>query len=466
MNTYRKTMQYIIKKTVGLRPVKITPIKKTEFSKFLKSAPNYTKNTINSSRQKNELGDFYILQNKLGKVDGVILIIDDVPNIWSFAHLPKMLPNDVYELNESLNPNELTEAVTGWELGTYIFNKYKKSTHKFAKLIIPKNANIEEARITIESIFLARDLINTTAADLGPKELATKAEEIAAAFGAKCKIYAGKELLEAGYQSIYTVGRASIKLPYLVDFTWGNEKAQKVTLVGKGVTFDTGGLNIKGEGNMLLMKKDMAGAAIVLGLAKMIMESGINVRLRVLIPTVENSISGEAMRPSDVIKTRAGISVEVTNTDAEGRLILCEPLAEADLENPDLLIDVATLTGAARVAVGAELSAYFSTSNKVSTQLEEASQEAADYVWRLPLWEGYRYMMKASKIADLVNSAESGMGGAITAALFLKEFVTKTTNWIHVDTIAWNTHERAGRPIGGEPMAMRALFQMIKKRYS
>lgn len=458
-------MEHIIKKPSG-KVVKLTPVKKSELESFTKSSPEYIRNVIKTTRLKKDTGDYFRIRNPKGLIDQVVVIIDDEPNIWTSACLPKKLPVDVYELGGNLNARQQTDFAMGWELGTYVFDRYRENKLEFAKLITPKKADMEEVRYTIESIFLARNLINTTPADLGPAELANTAIEVAKKCKATYKVIVDNDLLKQGYESIYTVGKASIKRPRLVDISWGNPKAPKVTLVGKGVTFDTGGLNIKGEGNMALMKKDMAGAAIVLGLGKMIMEAGLNVRLRVLIPTVENSISGEAFRPSDVIRTRAGLTVEVTNTDAEGRLILCEPLAEADKESPDLLIDVATLTGAARIAVGAEMSSFFSTSNDVARELEDAAYGVADYVWRLPLWEGYRYMLKSSKVADLVNSPESGNGGAITAALFLKEFIKKSKNWMHFDTIAWNTRERAGRPVGGEPMAMRALFHMIKKRYS
>ena len=459
-------MKYVVKKSSS-KAIKLIPVRKGEFAAYAKnSGDDYLKSLVKTTRMKKDSGNYYTIRDGRGAVKHVVLLIDDEPNLWTFACLPKKLPESLYEITGgNLTERELTDAAIGWELGTYVFDKYRANPIAFASLVVPKDADFEEARITIESIFLARDLINTAPADLGPEELANAAIEVADKCGASYKLIVDKDLLKHGYNSIYTVGNGSDKRPRLLDITWGDKNAPKVTLVGKGVTFDTGGLNIKGESNMALMKKDMAGAAIVLGLGKMIMEAGLNVRLRVLIPTVENSISGRAYRPSDVIKTRAGLSVEVTNTDAEGRLILCEPLAEADKEKPDLLIDIATLTGAARTAVGTELAAYFATTNEIAHELEEVSHEVADYVWRLPLWEGYRYMIKTSKVADLVNSPESGNGGAITAALYLKEFILRTKHWMHFDLIAWNTRERPGRPVGGEPMAMRALFHMIKRRY-
>lgn len=459
-------MKYVVPKS-SARAIKLIPVRKSDFNTYAKkSGDDYLNSLVKTTRMKRDSGNYYTIRDGKGAVKHVVLIIDDAPNIWTFACLPKTLPEALYELAGDLTPRELTDAAIGWELGTYVFDKYRANSTVFARLVQPKGADIKEATYTIESIFLARNLINTAPADLGPEELANAAIEVAEKCGATYKLIVDRDLLKAGYNSIYTVGHGSEKRPRLLDITWGDKNAPKVTLVGKGVTFDTGGLNIKGESNMALMKKDMAGAAIVLGLAKMIMEANLPVRLRVFIPTVENAVSGRAYRPSDVIKTRAGLSVEVTNTDAEGRLILCEPLAEADKEKPDLLIDVATLTGAARTAVGTELGAFFATTNEIAHAVEEAGRDVADYVWRLPLWEGYRYMIKTSKVADLVNSPESGNGGAITAALFLKEFILRTKHWLHFDLIAWNTRERSGRPVGGEPMAMRALFHMIKNRYT
>jgi len=323
---------------------------------------------------------------------------------------------------------------------------------------------LQEAKRIATSVTLARDLINTPPADLGPEEFAAQARKIATKYKAKITILKDKQLLKEGYEAIYTVGKASEKRPHLVDIRWGNAKHPKVRLVGKGVTFDTGGLNLKSGGGMRNMKKDMGGAAIVLATAAAIMDAKLPVNLRVLIPLAENHISDNAFRPSDVIRTRAGITVEVDNTDAEGRLILCEPLAEADSEKPDLLIDVATLTGAARVAVGTEISAFMTKDDKLAAKFSEKGEKYRDNVWRLPLYKHYERML-VSNVADLVNSPDSGMGGAITAALFLKSFVKNTKSWMHVDTNAWNVSPRVGRPVGGEAMAMRALYELIKERY-
>ena len=274
----------------------------------------------------------------------------------------------------------------------------------------------------------------------------------------------GNELIKKDYPTIHAVGRAAAKAPRLIDLTWGRRDAPKVTLVGKGVCFDTGGLDLKSAAGMLRMKKDMGGAAHVLGLAHMIMDAKLDVRLRVLIGAVENSVAGNAYRPSDIIRTRKGITVEVGNTDAEGRLVMCDALAEADRESPALIADFSTLTGAARVAVGTDISAMFCNDDKLSAALFESGERLEDPVWRLPLFSGYRRLLK-STVADINNVSEGGFAGAITAALFLKEFVSQNTQWVHFDIMAWNRTSRPGRPVGGEAMGMRALYNVIESRF-
>ncbi len=460
-------MKNIIKKSKN-KPTKIHPVRKSEFAETLNEQTTYVRNFVNSSKSKGEPGDVFPIRNPDGAVEEIIFVTEDKLNIWSFAGLPRSLPPGDYELDGELNKQEATNALVGWQLGCYKFNRYhpeKSKEESFPRLVAPKNADYDEAAIIVEGVTLARDLINTPAADMGPKELAQIATNIARDNKADQNIFVGEELLAEGYESIFTVGKGSPRHPRLIDLRWGDENDPKVTLVGKGVCFDTGGLNLKSEGGMLTMKKDMGGAAITLALAQMIIKSKLNVNLRLLLPIVENSVSGDSMRPSDIINTRAGISVEVTNTDAEGRLILCEPLAEADSENPELLIDIATLTGAARVAVGLEISAFFTQDDKLAEEIETAAKETADPVWRLPLWEGYRNLIKG-KITDIINSPETGNGGSITAALFLKEFVKNTKSWVHLDLAAWNAKDSPGKPTGGEAMALRALFALLKKRYS
>jgi len=444
--------------------IKIIPIRKKDFAKKIKTLGKFAQSITKDKADKLKVGDSFFIRDNNGVIISVIKIIRQNPNIWSFAGLIKKLPEGIYEIDENFDAETATQITAGWEIGGYRFDRYKKTAVLKPKLLAPKNADLQEAKRIATSVTLARDLINTPPADLGPEEFAAQARKIATKYKAKITILKDKQLLKEGYEAIYTVGKASEKRPHLVDIRWGNAKHPKVRLVGKGVTFDTGGLNLKSGGGMRNMKKDMGGAAIVLATAAAIMDAKLPVNLRVLIPLAENHISDNAFRPSDVIRTRAGITVEVDNTDAEGRLILCEPLAEADSEKPDLLIDVATLTGAARVAVGTEISAFMTKDDKLAAKFSEKGEKYRDNVWRLPLYKHYERML-VSNVADLVNSPDSGMGGAITAALFLKSFVKNTKSWMHVDTNAWNVSPRVGRPVGGEAMAMRALYELIKERY-
>jgi leucyl aminopeptidase len=299
---------------------------------------------------------------------------------------------------------------------------------------------------------------------MGPAELADAAETVAKAEGARCRIVVGDELLAKNYPTIHAVGRASTRPPRLVDITWGEESAPKVTLVGKGVCFDTGGLDLKPASGMLNMKKDMAGAAIMLGLGQAIMQAGLNVRLRVLLPCVENSVAGNAMRPRDIIKTRKGLTVEIGNTDAEGRLILCDALSEASDEKPEMIVDAATLTGAARVALGPELPALFCNNDPLAHALIAAGEVEDDPMWRMPLYKPYRRLID-SKIADLNNVSDGPQGGAITAALYLNEFVDPAVPWAHLDVMAWNNRSRPGRPEGAEAQTLRAVYAHIAGRF-
>ena len=315
--------------------------------------------------------------------------------------------------------------------------------------------------------FLVRDLINTPASDMGPADLAESAKAAADDGGATIRILVGEELLEKGFPAIHAAGRAAApdRAPRLIDFTWGDGGSPKVTLVGKGVCFDSGGLDLKPAANMKLMKKDMGGGAHVLGLASMIMDAKLPVRLRVLIPAVENSVSGNALRPLDVVPTRKGISIEIGHTDAEGRVILADALFEASSDEPDLIVDFATLTGAARVALGAELPAFYTNDDNVAKALDKHGTDLSDPLWHMPLFEPYRRLIDG-KVADITNSADTPLGGSITAALFLQEFVEPEIPWLHIDLMAWNTSSRPGRPEGGEAMGMRAVYALIAERFA
>jgi leucyl aminopeptidase len=384
--------------------------------------------------------------------------------LWRYAALPASLPAGVYRIDAALPAAEATAAALGWALGAYRYGRYKPAKPYGVKLAWPEGADQGHVERTADAHALVRDLVTTPASDMGPAELAAAAQAVAKAAGAKVRIVVGNDLLKQNYPAIHAVGRASDRAPRLVDITWGKPSAPKVTLVGKGVCFDTGGLDLKPSSGMLLMKKDMAGAAQALALGRMIMQAKLNLRLRVLLPTVENSVSGNAMRPLDVLATRKGITVEVGNTDAEGRLILCDAIADAVSEKPELLFDFATLTGAARVALGPELPAMFCNDGAMSAELLQAAAQAEDPLWPLPLWRGYRPML-ASKVADINNVSSGPFAGAITAALFLQEFVPDDVPWAHIDFIGWNGSSKPGRPEGGEAQGLRAVFALLAARY-
>jgi len=385
--------------------------------------------------------------------------------LWHAAGLPDRLPSLPYRVATALPAAAATHFVLGWLTGSYRMSRYRapQNTTSRPALVPPREADLVYAQSAAAATAFARDLINTPANDLGPGELAAAASELAARYGARCEVLVGEELSKRNFPLIHAVGAASPREPRLIDLRWGDRQAPKVTLVGKGVCFDTGGLDLKPSAGMLLMKKDMGGAACALALAEMLMRLDAPVQLRVLIPAVENSIGGRAYRPGDVLRSRKGLTVEVGNTDAEGRLVLADALVEADQERPDLLIDLATLTGAARVALGPELPAAYSTDQTLLTQLQAAGEEEADPAWPMPLWAGYDDEL-SSKIADVGNVSAAPFAGSIVAALFLKRFIAATPNWLHVDLYAWNARERPGRPVGAEAQCVRSLYRLIRSR--
>lgn len=371
------------------------------------------------------------------------------------------LPEGQYRLEGDYG--DPTLAAIAFRLGAYRFDRYREPKPG-PQLVLPGQADAEEVERQVAAATLARDLINTPANDLGPNGLERAVRTFASSNGMKLKVTAGEDLLSANFPLIHAVGRASAEAPRLMDLTWGKSGHPKVTLVGKGVTFDTGGLDIKPAAGMLLMKKDMGGAANVLGLAHAIISAKLPVRLRVLIPIVENAISGAAFRPGDVIRSRAGLTVEIGNTDAEGRLILADALALADEEIPDLLIDMATLTGAARVALGPELPPLYSTDPDIARDLVAMGPDVDDPLWHMPLWSPYESQLN-SKIADLNNTGSGGYAGSVVAALFLRRFVRKAAAWVHLDIFGWAPEARAGRPVGGTDQGIRALYQLLRQRY-
>jgi leucyl aminopeptidase len=383
-------------------------------------------------------------------------------NFWLLGSLALTLPANEYYF-ENVGDDLYGAYALGFGLGTYQYSRYKPSNKPMAKLYLPAECQADVLN-QIEAIFLVRDLINTPTQDLGPSEFAAIAADLAKSYGAKYKEIIGEQLLLENYPLIHAVGRACDDAPRLVDITWGKPGDPLLTLVGKGVCFDSGGLNLKGGSHMQLMKKDMGGAAHTLGLARMIMQANLPIRLRVLIPLVENSVGGNAYRPGDVFISRQGLSVEVGNTDAEGRLVLADALAEAASEKPELIIDIATLTGAARIALGTELPVMFANDDLIADRMISIGEKLADPMWRLPLYAPYGDYIE-SQIADLNNNSSEPYGGAITAALFLERFVSKEIPWVHFDLMAWNLRAKAGRPQGGEAMVIRALWHYLNKYF-
>jgi leucyl aminopeptidase len=442
--------------------VKLYAVSEKRLPAFLKSRSKRDAAFLKASGFAARAQDFAMLPAASGGIAGAVLGLGKGDDPLALAAFAEKLPSGTYVFAEQ--PFEAGLAALAWLLGTYRFAKYRKSTKQAPKLILPNDADGDEAGRIAEAVFLARDLINTPANDMGPEELAAAARELAGKHGAKFREIAGEALLKQNYPLIHAVGRGSARPPRLIDITWGKADAPKLTLVGKGVCFDTGGYDLKTSAGMLTMKKDMGGAAVALALASLVMQAGLKVRLRVLIPAVENSVSGSAYRPSDVFPSRKGLSVEIGNTDAEGRLVLADALAEADSEAPDLLLDIATLTGAARVATGMELPPFFTDDAALADDLMAASQQVHDPLWRLPLWRPYESALTSS-VADITNNPDYGYAGAITAALFLNRFVTNAKSWAHFDIGAWTDRPKPGRPRGAEATALRAMYQMLKRRF-
>jgi leucyl aminopeptidase len=398
--------------------------------------------------------------NRLGGVLFGLECADDPKDPFLPGRLPSQLPDGVYRFANE--PNDARLAALAFALGSYAFTRYRKAPPRSVKLDVPQSVDRAELQHIVEGVTLARDLINTPANDMGPAQLEQAARKLAARHAATVSSIVGDELLEHNFPLIHAVGRAAAGAPRLIDISWGEADHPRVTLVGKGVCFDTGGLDIKPDASMLNMKKDMGGAATALALAHMIMARGLKVRLRVLIPAVENAIAGTSFRPRDIYTSRRGITVEIGNTDAEGRLILADALALADEDKPALIADFATLTGAARVALGPDVPAFFTDDDGLADELMHAAAAENDPMWRLPLWRPYESMLE-SKVAD-INNVGGGQGGAITAALFMRRFVD-APSWLHFDLFAWTPSAKAGRPEGGECQVARALYALLTARY-
>lgn len=396
-----------------------------------------------------------------GSIAAALAIRPKTITPWSFGSLPHGLPKGRYQLANDFHGVE--DFSLGWALSQYRYDRFKTNKSPVRVLVWPKAADSKRVLRLAEATYLVRDLVNAPAETLGPAELAAAAKKVGESYGAKTVIIRGKKL-EKEYPMVHAVGRASSRAPLYVDLRWGKAKDPKVTLVGKGVIFDSGGLDIKPGAGMLTMKKDMGGAAHAIALAGAIMDAKLPVRLRLLVPCVENSISGNAFRPMDIFKSRKGITVEIGNTDAEGRLILCDALADAAEDKPEFILDFATLTGAARVALGADLPALFCNDELLATEFIAGGQQAHDAVWRMPLHADYNRYLE-NNMADVSNISSTRYGGAITAALFLQRFVGKDQPWAHIDVMAYNQSSRPGRPKGGEAMSLRAAYEFIERRY-
>ena len=387
---------------------------------------------------------------------------DGAKDLFLPGWLPQRLPGGTYSFAN--DPHDARLAALAFALGAYRFARYRKADAREIKLDLPQSIDRADLARVVEAVTLARDLVNTPANDMGPPQLEEAARAVAARYGADIRVTVGEDLLRENFPLVHAVGRASASAPRMIELNWGEAGDPRVSLVGKGVCFDSGGLDIKPDSAMLLMKKDMGGAATVLALAQMIMDRKLKLRLQVLIPAVENAISGAAYRPRDVYRSRNGLTVEIGNTDAEGRLVLADALARADETAPELLIDMGTLTGAARVALGPDLPPFYTQDETLAAALTRHAAAENDPLWRLPLWQPYDAMLD-SKVADLNNVASNGFAGSILCALFLQRFVAVAKSWLHLDIFAWTPAAKPGRPEGGECQAARAVYALLVERY-
>jgi leucyl aminopeptidase len=445
--------------------IPIVPIEVQHFPMWLKRQRASVKQWVQVHGFTAEAGSVLCVPAESGQLSCVLAAIAPGPSIWSLAHVPPNVPTGVYYVDAKWKPAQLFDAALGFALAQYQFDRYRKLKEKKLTLQLPKSVDIHALESLRVSICLVRDLINTPANDMGPADLARAARDLAKRTGATFSEIVGDALLKKNYPAIHAVGRAGPQPPRLIELNYGKTNHPLVVLVGKGVTFDTGGLDIKPYSAMKLMKKDMGGAALMLGLANAIIAAKLPIRLRVLIPAVENSIAGNAFRPQDIIPSRKGLTIEIGSTDAEGRVILADALAEGDSDKPALMIDVATLTGAARTALGTELPALFSNRDEIAMELMKIGRQINDPLWQLPLWQSYAKYVN-SPIADITNTPNYGFAGSITAALFLERFVSPTTPWVHIDSYAWNAESQPGRPSGAEALAFRTLFTYLQRRFS
>ena len=443
--------------------IAILPIVSDDFSTWLESQPAEVQAWTRANHFKAKPAGCCLIPGDNGEVTQVLLGVKDAQDFWSFGALPKKLLEGEYKIEAKYDDLMQQRIAMAWRLGCYQYDRYKKMEPIKARLIGLDQA-LADAQPLVESFYLARDLINTPTEDMHTEQLAQAVLKVAQEFNADVKQIIGDDLLTENYPLIHAVGRAAKHPPRLIDLRWGNKKHPKVTLVCKGIVYDTGGLSLKPSKGMLPMKKDMGGSAIGLALARVIMALNLPIQLRLLISAAENAISCSSYRPGDVFRARNGKTVEVTNTDAEGRLVMADALVEACSEKPDYLFDFSTLTGAARVAVGTDVAAFFCNNEKFADDIKQAGRDSKEFIWQLPLYQGYRVDMD-SDIADIRNSGDSPYGDATKAALFLQEFVEPDVSWCHFDLMASNARDLPGRPKGGEAQALRAVLEFLKQHY-
>jgi leucyl aminopeptidase len=441
----------------------IWPIERASLESWLAEQEGAVKSWLRANRFRAEAGDVLVVPDGEGRIAGAALGLGDGEEPFVFGALPARLPAGDWRIEGALAPAALERALLGFVLGAYTYDRYRASKNERARILVPASCNRKEVERMAAAVTLVRDLVNAPANDLGPAELEAAARKLAEAYGAELSVTDGERLARE-FPLVHTVGAASARAPRLIDICWGRAQAPRVTLVGKGVCFDSGGLDLKPASAMALMKKDMGGAATALGLADLVMGAALDVRLRVIIPAVENSVSGNAYRPGDVLKSRKGLTVEIGNTDAEGRLVLADALALADEDSPALLACFATLTGAARTALGPDVVPFYTADDALAEALARAAAAAADPLWRMPLWKPYQSLLE-SHIADTNHISDTPFAGSIVAALFLAKFAERPKSFVHFDIYAWNTKAKPGRPMGGEAQAMRALYAHLRERF-
>lgn len=444
--------------------IPLYPVNSSSYEQWLANLPGHQQKWLKAAGFRARSGQLCNLPDSNGELHGYAFGMAEQGWLYQLASLPSKLSAGSYRLVSDWQADQRLQASLGWGLASYKFDLYCKSSRQKASLLLDDDIALDTERLLAAQL-LVRDLINTPTEDMGPAQLADAMAVEADNFGASMSVIHGVDLLSKNFPAIHAVGRASDREPRLLKMEWGNDDHPLLALCGKGVCFDTGGLNLKPGAGMGLMKKDMGGGAHVLALARLIMQAQLPVRLLVLVPAVENSVSGNAYRPGDVIPTRQGLSIEIGNTDAEGRVVLADALTYACEYKPDLVMDFATLTGAARVALGTDLPPIFSNDVSIANEITAIGDTEEDPLWVMPLYQPYKQLLK-SQIADLNNIGKTAYGGCITAALFLEHFVTDGTDWVHIDTFGWNQTSSPGRPVGGEALGLRASFRYLQKRYA